>query len=1694
MLRKILLLLLACFVLTSTFAQQRTTSVSPNSFGPGSSYIEPCASEMLEEDLLRSDSNYVQFRKAIEIQTQRYIQRQQVSRGAAGIVYTIPVVFHIMHEGEAVGDSTNISYAQALSCIAALNRDFRRTNADGGIAQSGPLGVDAEIEFCIARRDPNGDSTGGVTRHDMSGIQGYLDSGVYHNASLWRHDASMKAMIQWDPAKYLNVWVVNKIRSTTNIYAGGGGGVIGYATFPGGSASRDGVVIRFSATGNDPTGTLGYNLWFATDDGRVLTHELGHYLNLYHTFSGTSSCTPGTPCATTGDRCCDTPPTTVGMGNNCTTPVCPLENKENYMQYQNGTCASDFTPNQVSRMRAVLASTGFGGRNALVTNNNCIAPPSIDLRLDTIFIPLDTICSTSFIPRIVVCNISSTDSVVAFDVKYQVDAGTVSTFNWTGNLQAGECDTFNLPVVTSTNGAHTFTARVDSVNLNGVGVDVDVDPSNNAKTNSFLLSGTNIAVVQIVTACDSFVSPSGKVWKTTGTFSDTLSNRFGCDSLLSYSLTIDTAPIINLSLSNCDSVVSPSGKIYRISGIYADTVAGTSCDSIFNLTVTIDTTVTIINPLITDCDSTFLNGRWYYTSQTVRDTVTSASSCDTIFVDTLYIKYSTFSIPTLTVCDSLSVISGKVFRTSGIYDDTVTNSVGCDSLIKFYLTVNYTTTHNLLTTACDSFISPTGKIIKTTSSFKDTISNSTGCDSIISIYVVVDTPSFVVIDSTICHDDSVVLSNGTVLKTSGTYFDTIMGMSGNNILYSEDFESAPHSFTLNTNDTNAITPGAGDNAWIVNNNYTGGTVLTAGTIPNTPAQNVAITGNVNSNYLHIHSRYAATWSFPAIRNANYIDANILLLGGQNGLNFSKMTNDISTLGDYAVSFEMYYLCRGSFGRLYYSTNSGATWTRVGGNFNNKGTSWSMVSVVDTAFANKATLRFAVGFNNTDGVGSSPGFAVDQISIRSISTMDTICDSITQINLTVVQPYRDTLTDTVCDSTVWRGKTYTNSGVYLDTVFTACDSIFMLNLQVDTTVFTTIDTVLCPGDSIVLASSVVAKVTGTYLDTFLTARCDSIVRYNVAVLSVNDTIINDTICANQTYVLPGGSIPTVSGTYRDTLVSVANCDSIVITNLLIKDTSSSTQTIATCDSLVSPSGKVWRTSGVYQDTIPNSVNCDSLMTFNLTISTTTYFNETDSTCDSLVWRSRTLYTTGIYGDTVTTGICDTIYVLNLTVFNAATVSGSYNGCDSITLPNGTTVYFSGTYRDTLMTVNGCDSINIYQVTMRTSKTSSISVSSCGDYTSPSGKTYTATGLYSDTIPTSVGCDSIISINLTVIPITTLTVSASGCDTFRLPNGSLVTTTGTYRDTLTGSNGCDSVIVTNLILGQSSSSTQTLSLCAGQTVTVGTNVYGATGTYRDTFSTSLGCDSIIVTNLTINPLTAANITSTSNLCQDAASVVFTATPAGGTWAGGGINPTTGLFNPTTAGAGTFIVTYTAPGPCGEIDSATVVVFSTPSITVNVTDDECDQSIGAIDVTVNGGTAPIAYAWSSGETTQDLSGLKKGSYTLTVTDANLCTDSETVLVENITNDDCDYNIFVPNIFSPDGNGQNDVLFVDGSGIETVEIVIYNRWGNLIFSSTSLTQGWDGTYKGKQVNQGVFVYYVKGKFVDGKAFEQKGTITLVR
>ncbi len=276
--------------------------------------------------------------EALEAYTADYIG----SRGGDVIVYTIPVVFHIIHQSGA----ENISDAQIHDAVAILTRDFRKQNADTVDIQDEFVGIasDCHIEFKLATKDPQGNCHPGINR---------IASDLTYDG----YNSDMKALSVWPRNKYLNIWVCNTI----------GGNTAGFTNLPGDVASNwaadeDGIVVRYDYTGSIEESSEGRS--------RTLTHEVGHWLNLYHTWGPGNSPGDVANCAQT-DLVSDTP-TTAGHTNCNPESLCGnwLDNVENYLEYS--FCGRMFTWGQRQRMRAALTS-GTAQRNQLWTNTNLLA-------------------------------------------------------------------------------------------------------------------------------------------------------------------------------------------------------------------------------------------------------------------------------------------------------------------------------------------------------------------------------------------------------------------------------------------------------------------------------------------------------------------------------------------------------------------------------------------------------------------------------------------------------------------------------------------------------------------------------------------------------------------------------------------------------------------------------------------------------------------------------------------------------------------------------------------------------------------------------------------------------------------------------------------------------------------------------------------------------------------------------------------------------------------------------------------------------------------------------------------------------------------------------------------------------------------------------------------------------------------------
>jgi hypothetical protein len=262
----------------------------------------------------------------------------------AGII-TIPVVFHVMHNGEAVGTFPNVSDAQLISQITQLNKDYRRSNSDTNLIPDvwKEVAADCEIEFCLASVDPTGGATTGITRHSMG------SSGTWSDAR--------KASTTWNRDKYLNIWIATI-----------GGGTLGYTMFPGGAANLDGVVIDPDFIGVGGSSTAPFN------KGRTASHEIGHWLGLDHTWGDDGSTCDGTdgiedtPNSASEFYGCPTFPTL----DACAT-VAPGVMYMDYMDYTDDGCMFMFTRGQKNKMLSVLNTV----RSAIKTSNGCGAPATI---------------------------------------------------------------------------------------------------------------------------------------------------------------------------------------------------------------------------------------------------------------------------------------------------------------------------------------------------------------------------------------------------------------------------------------------------------------------------------------------------------------------------------------------------------------------------------------------------------------------------------------------------------------------------------------------------------------------------------------------------------------------------------------------------------------------------------------------------------------------------------------------------------------------------------------------------------------------------------------------------------------------------------------------------------------------------------------------------------------------------------------------------------------------------------------------------------------------------------------------------------------------------------------------------------------------------------------------------------------------
>jgi acyl carrier protein len=540
-----------------------------------------------------------------------------------------------------------------------------------------------------------------------------------------------------------------------------------------------------------------------------------------------------------------------------------------------------------------------------------------------------------------------------------------------------------------------------------------------------------------------------------------------------------------------------------------------------------------------------------------------------------------------------------------------------------------------------------------------------------------------------------------------------------------------------------------------------------------------------------------------------------------------------------------------------------------------------------------------------------------------------CDSIVTLNLMVSASITGTEVVTICQgqSYTFNGINYSsNNNTAKDTFVTAggCDSIVTLNLIVAPALTHTINPSICQGQSYSFGGTNYTTTQTGIQHTFVTTGgCDSIVTLNLMVsASITGTEVV-TICQGQSYTFNGINYSSNNNTAKDTFVTTGGCDSIVTLNLMVSASITGTEVVTICQ------GQSYTFNGINyssnnntaKDTFVTTGGCDSIVTLNLIVAPALTHTINPSICQGQSYSfGGTNYTTtqtGVQHTFVTTGGCDSIVTLNLTVAPALTHTINPSICQGQSYSFGGTSYTTSQtgVQHTFVTAGGCDSIVTLNLTVSPALTHTINPSICqGQSYSFGGTNYTTTQTgIQHTFVTTGGCDSIVTLNLTVAPALTHTVNPSICQgqSYSFGGTNYTTSQTGVQHTFVTTGGCDSIVTLNLMVSASITGTEVVTICQGQSYTFnGINYSSNNNTAKDTFVTAGGCDSIVTLNLIVAP--ALTHTINPSICQ------------GQSYSFGGTNYTT----TQTGIQHTFVTT----GGCDSIVTLNLTVAPALTHTVN------------------------------------------------------------------------------------------------------------------------------------------------------------------
>lgn len=972
-----------------------------------------------------------------------------------------------------------------------------------------------------------------------------------------------------------------------------------------------------------------------------------------------------------------------------------------------------------------------------------------------------------------------------------------------------------------------------------------------------------------------------------------------------------------------------------------------------------------------------------------------------------------------TICNNQDYdFNGTLLNTQGVYNDTLQDVNGCDSILVLTLTVNPTDSTFEALTSCNP--TDTGTILY------GPFANANGCDSTHTITTTLIPTAFNIVNANGCDSLNII---GNWYYNSTSFNDTLFGGATNGcdsiVTYNLTINNTVYTYdTINACDSLFF-----NGTWY----YQEDTVV--------EVNNTTTCDSIHTTIIDITNSPLSFSEMNLDGNAYQMDGNTFSLTEAINNDYGSIwfTNAIDLTQDFNLNFELFFGCddAGADGLVFVLQQNNTNLGVAGGGMGYGGIIPSLGVEFDT-YENTTSSDLAedhtalVQNGNTIHTNADNLVGPIQASATSANIEDCAYHDVRVIWNAATQTFevyfdgvlRITYTGDIVNNifggnpTVYWGVTAATGGSFNDHRVRV-KRLDYIALEDDT---------ICSGDTI----NITAPLSG---------------------LSYSWTPTNS--IDNPTSQSPN-FYPTTTTEYILELISGAGCSSFDTMTIVVNPVDSTFETLTSCN----PADTGYVTTPYF-----NQYGCDSSHTVYTQLLPTAFDTVDITACDSTNVLSTWYYTNTTFNDTLFTQAangCDSIVTYQIVINNSIETFDTIVACDSANI-NGLWYFASQDVPFNGNTVNGCDSTHNVNLTIHYSAQTSEVVVEC-DSAQINGTWYFTTQNIPFNSNTANGCDSVHTVNLTIHNAIQTTENIVACDSAQV-YGTWYFASQDVPFNSSTVNGCDSAHTINITINNSTSSTDNITACDTYTWING-NTYTASNN-SDTYiiMNSVGCDSTVTLNLTINY--SVNTSDTVYTCFE-------------------------------SNVGENISSVTLSNGCDSTHTNTVLLYS---INYNVIPNEVTVNSGTtVPYYINNDNGNISFGWIASDGTACQSNCTE--YTVSPTELvtyyyfTLTDDTTGCIVSDTLRVNVEFNsaFNVPNVFTPNGDGQNDIFRCYGEDIVDYQLEIFDRWGGRMFITNVLTEGWDGVFNSLPVESGIYMAVIRAAGADGQKYEIVQKIKLVR